>query len=182
MGIGSVNKKRAIFLDRDGVINESIVKNGKPYAPLHLAELKIIDGVPVSLRRLKEMGFLLIVVTNQPDVSRGSASKNKIEAIHNFLKKELILDDIYVCFHDEKDQCDCRKPKPGLLLQAAEKYKIDLNQSVMVGDRWRDIAAGRAAGCKTFFVDYGYQERQPEQYDFRVNSLEDVVQIMEKLK
>lgn len=152
---------KAVFLDRDGVINQAVVKNGKPFPPSSLAEVKIIDGVVEALVSLRQAGFLLIVVTNQPDIARGSIAHAAVEEINNFLKKKLLLDDVFMCAHDDKDQCDCRKPLPGLLLQAAKKYDIDLKRSFMVGDRWKDVEAGRRAGCKTVWIDLEYDEKKP---------------------
>ncbi len=153
--------KRAVFLDRDGVINQAIVRNGKPYPPSGVDELKIVAGAAEALRDLKQAGYLLIVVTNQPDIARGTQSRAAVDVIHQALSKVLPLDDFFVCPHDDSDQCDCRKPRPGLLLHAAEKYDIDMSRSFMVGDRWRDVDAGANAGCATVWIDYGYREKRP---------------------
>lgn len=149
---------RAVFLDRDGVIDRAIVKDGKPYPPASLSELELLPGVPAALEALKDAGFLLIVVSNQPDVARGAQKREIVEAMNARLLATLPLDDILVCYHDDADGCDCRKPKPGLLLRAAEAHKVDLSQSFMIGDRCRDVAAGRRAGCRTVLIDYGYSE------------------------
>jgi len=163
MGIGQLSKdfKRAVFLDRDGVLNRSVVRGGKPYPPASVAELEILPGVPEALRKLKESGFLLVAATNQPDVARGTQSREVVEKIHVALLSALPLDEILVCYHDDGDNCRCRKPRPGLLLQAAEKFSISLAASFMVGDRWKDVEAGRNAGCRTVFIDYGYEEKFP---------------------
>jgi D-glycero-D-manno-heptose 1,7-bisphosphate phosphatase len=124
-----------------------------------------------ALTALKQAGFLLIVVTNQPDVARGTTQKEVVEAINLSLASKLPIDEFFTCFHDNVDDCECRKPKPGALLAAAEKHGIDLAASFMVGDRWRDIEAGYRAGCQTLFIDYGYDEKQPDQFDFKVSSL-----------
>jgi D-glycero-D-manno-heptose 1,7-bisphosphate phosphatase len=151
--------RRAVFLDRDGVVNRSIVHEGKPYPPNTVGEMEILAGVPDALTSLRKAGFLNIVVTNQR-TSR-PAKVDVIEAMHRRLRSELALDEIKVCRHSDTDLCDCRKPKPGMLLQAAREFDIDLKRSFMVGDRWRDVAAGQAAGCTSFFIDYGYRERRP---------------------
>jgi D-glycero-D-manno-heptose 1,7-bisphosphate phosphatase len=164
-------QRRAVFLDRDGVINRAIVREGKPYPPANLEELEILPGVKEACEKLHAAGFLLIVVTNQPDVARGSTTKEAVEEINQSLRSRLPLDDFYTCFHDTKDSCTCRKPLPGSLLAAAEKYNLDLSNSYMVGDRWRDVEAGQAAGCKTIFIDYTYDEAQPESVSFKVSSL-----------
>ncbi len=153
---------RAIFLDRDGVVNEAIVREGKPYPPASLDEVKLTANAAESLQKLKEHGFFLVVVTNQPDVRRGVTLQSTVEEIHAALNRQLPIDDFFVCYHDDRDGCECRKPLPGLLLKASRQYGISLEQSFMVGDRWRDIEAGAAAGCRTVFIDYGYHERNPK--------------------
>lgn len=163
--------RRAVFLDRDGVINKSIVRAGKPYPPGHLDELEILPGVLEALERLKTAGFALIVVSNQPDVARGTTPRSQVEAINATLARALPIDVFSMCYHDSGDGCACRKPRPGMLLEAAKEWNIDLSSSYMVGDRWRDVEAGERAGCKTFFIHYGYDEKQPDRYDYRVDSL-----------
>lgn len=165
---------RAVFLDRDGVLNRAIVREGKPYPPPSAAEMEIADGAPAALARLKDRGFLLLVVTNQPDVARGTQTLDAIEAIHRVLRDAMPLDEFLVCPHDDRDACACRKPAPGLLLAARERYGIDLGSSFLVGDRWRDVDAGAAAGCRTVFLDFGYRERGPSAPpDARVASIEE---------
>ena len=164
MGVGEVMAacRRAIFLDRDGVLNEVALRDGRPYPPASLAELRLTAGVEECLADLKGSGFLLIVVTNQPDVARGKQSAAAVEEIHGFLASRLPIDDVYVCYHDDANRCDCRKPEPGLVPQAAEKHGIDVSESFLIGDRWRDIEAGHRAHCKTVFINYGYAEKGPE--------------------
>lgn len=157
----SREQKRAVFLDRDGVINRSIVREGKPYPPLSVEEVEILPGVSDALKELREAGFLLICVTNQPDVARGTQQRATVEAIHKLLFESLCLDEILTCYHDDGDNCQCRKPRPGMLLDAARRFSIDLQQSFMVGDRWRDIETGQNAGCRTAFIGYNYDERDP---------------------
>jgi len=167
--------KRAVFLDRDGVINRAVVRDGKPYPPDSLAELQLVDDAASSLQRLHDAGYLLIVVTNQPDVARGKQSREEVEAIHDALRAQLPIDEFIACYHDDADGCDCRKPKPGALLEAAERHQIDLRNSHMIGDRWRDVEAGQRAGCTTYFIDYGYAEKQPAPPFVRVRSLAEAV-------
>lgn len=162
---------RAVFLDRDGVINRAFVRDGKPYPPSSPGELEILPGVPEALSLLSAAGFRLVVVTNQPDVARGEQSRETVEAIHTLLRNQLPIDDFRVCYHDDVDRCSCRKPLPGMLLQAAADLGLDLSASFLVGDRWRDVEAGRNAGCMTIFIDYGYSERKPEAPDKIVSSL-----------
>jgi len=170
--VASSGKNRAVFLDRDGVINRAFVRDGKPYPPPNPRELEILPGVPESLRDLKAHGYELLVVTNQPDVGRGKQSREALDAMHQDLSARLPLDDILVCCHTDQDHCDCRKPLPGLLLEAASKHNIDMASSFMVGDRWRDVEAGYNAGCRTILIDYGYSERAPDRGpDLRVGSL-----------
>jgi D-glycero-D-manno-heptose 1,7-bisphosphate phosphatase len=162
MGIGGrLNApRRAVFLDRDGVLNRAVVKDGKPYPPATAEELFVLPGVPEALARLRAAGYLLLAATNQPDVARGKQRREVVEAMHARLLEELPLDEIFVCYEDG-DDCPARKPNPGLLLEAAGKYAVELPASFMVGDRWRDVEAGRRAGCRTIFLDYGYREKRP---------------------
>ena len=163
--------RSAVFLDRDGVINRAIVRDGKPYPPSSVRDLEILPHVPEALSALKAQGYSLVVVTNQPDVARGTSSRELVDRIHERLKGTLDLDAILTCFHDNADACGCRKPKPGLLLQAALDFDIDLTSSFMVGDRWSDVEAGRRAGCRTLFIDCSYDEEPPSSCDFRAGSL-----------
>lgn len=160
----------AVFLDRDGTINAAVVRDGKPYPPASLDELVIVPGAHDALAALRAAGFRTIVVTNQPDVATGKQRREVVEAINDALRARLALDDVRVCYHVDRDGCDCRKPKPGLLLEAARDWQIDLGHSFMVGDRWRDVDAGRAAGCRTVLIESGYAERRSEP-DFSVSSL-----------
>ncbi len=155
-------KTRAVFLDRDGVINRPLVRNGRPYPPRNVEELEILPGVVEAVERLRAAGFLALVVTNQPDVARGTTSRESVEAIHRALAARVPLDGVFACFHDDADQCACRKPAPGLLVEAAARFGVDLAASYMVGDRWRDVEAGRRAGCRVLWIDWGYDEQRPE--------------------
>ena len=170
MGIDR-EKRRAVFLDRDGVINRAHVRDGRPHPPAGVDELEVLPGVPDALRRLKAAGYFLVVVTNQPDVARGTQSRGAVEAIHTRLAALLPVDEFRTCYHDDEDGCLCRKPKPGLILDSARAHHVDLAASVLVGDRWRDIEAGKQAGCRTVFVDHGYAEGRPEQPDAVAGSL-----------
>jgi D-glycero-D-manno-heptose 1,7-bisphosphate phosphatase len=162
---------RAVFLDRDGVINRAIVRDGKPYAPASEDALEVLPDVPDALARLRAAGFRLIVVTNQPDIARGTQRREVVDRMHAKLMAELPIDDVRVCPHDDRDGCDCRKPKPGLLDSAAHDKSLSLSDSFMVGDRWRDVEAGRRAGCTTIFVDRDYAEPRPEGAAVVVRSL-----------
>ncbi len=172
-------ENRAVFLDRDGVLNKAIIRDGKPYPPANLKEVVIIPGAKSALPILKGNDFFLIGITNQPDVARGIQEREIVESINNYLLHQLPILEFFVCYHDDNDNCDCRKPRPGLILQAAEKYEIDLTKSYMVGDRWKDIEAGKRAGCKTIFIDYKYDENligiKP---DYSVDDVSNIVKII----
>ena len=165
----------AVFFDRDGIINQAVVRDGCPYPPASLDELHLIPGTIVSMEKLSKAGYALFGITNQPDVARGTQSREMVEIINAFIQNHTSVKEIFVCYHDNQDQCDCRKPKPGLIFQAAEKYSLDLSQSWMVGDRWQDIAAGQAAGLKTIFVDYKYSE--PYQGSPATYNIEDTISV-----
>jgi len=172
MGVGGPRMSRAaVFVDRDGVLNHAVVRNGKPYPPDSVETLRLCDGVEDAIRELRAAGLLVIVVTNQPDVGAGKQTRETVEAIHAYLRTKLAVDDIRVCYHTDDDRCDCRKPKPGMLVSAARDWAVDLTTSFMIGDRWRDIDAGRAAGCRTILVGSGYDERPAQGFDACVASL-----------
>ncbi len=165
------SRRRAVFLDRDGVINRSIVREGKPYPPASLGEFEFLPGVTEACRLLKEAGFLLVVATNQPDVGRGTQRQAVVEEIHRHVCDTLPIDRVEVCYDGGDRPSDFIKPAPGMLLRAARELEIDLARSFMVGDRWRDVDCGLAAGCVTIFIDYGYREKLRGQPDFRVSNL-----------
>ena len=155
-------EQRAVFLDRDGVLNRPLVRDGRPYPPLTVTDFQLYDDVAEGCARLKTAGFLLIVVTNQPDVGRGTQTRAKVDAMHEKLLSALpMLDRIEVCFHGGREHgepCACRKPQPGMLLAAAAALRIDLRRSYLIGDRWRDIDCAQAAGCRAIFIDRSYRE------------------------
>ena len=171
-----LNQKKAVFLDRDGVLNHSEVVDGKPYAPRKLDEFIIENEAYESTKLLSQAGFLLIVVTNQPDVGNGLVTHEIVQAMNQKLMEELPLDDIKVCFHSQSEKCSCRKPKPGMIKTAALEFNIDLEKSYMIGDRWSDICAGRAAGCFTILIERGYREKTEEQSNVSVSCMLEAVQ------
>lgn len=170
--------QKAIFLDRDGVINQLILRNGKAQAPYVIEELALFPGVEEACQSLKEASYLLIVVTNQPDVARGWVNLESVHIINNRLRELLPIDDIEICFHTDVDQCHCRKPLPGMLLEAAKRWNIDLSQSYMVGDRFGDISAGMSAGCTTILVGPGDKQGNHPDPHFKVPSLFEAAKII----
>jgi transaldolase len=166
-----INLRPAVFLDRDGVLNRTTVRGGTPCPPGTPDEVEILPGVEEALRKLRARGLPLIVVTNQPDVARGTQTRAAVEEINQFLQQRLGVTAIYTCYHDNADDCACRKPRPGMLKRAAEEHRIDLRRSYMVGDRWGDVAAGAAAGCTTFLIDMPYSQCHRCSPDYKVASL-----------
>lgn len=152
-GSNTINK--AFFFDRDGTLNEQVIRNGKRCPPQTKDELVLVKDAKRVLWHLKDKGYLLFIITNQPDVARGTQSIENVLEINRYLMENLPIDDIAVCFHDGNN-CQCRKPKPGMIIYLANKHNIDLLQSYVVGDRWKDIEAGKSAQCKTIFVDHEY--------------------------
>ena len=164
-------RRKAVFLDRDGVLNRAPVRDGRPYSPNSAAEIELLPGVKTACNALRASGYLLIMVTNQPDIARGRTALETVEEMNRLLVEELELDGSELCVHDDGDACACRKPQPGMLTRAAERFHLDLDSSYIVGDRWRDVEAGQRCGCRTIFIDYGYQEKQPLAPDHAASSL-----------
>ena len=173
-------KRKAFFLDRDGVLNGVHVRGGLPYPPKVISELELLPGVSKAVELLKENNFEIVVVTNQPDVARGKTSREVVEEFHKYIMKSLKINYFYTCFHDDDDNCACRKPKPGLILEAAQKLNICLARSFMVGDRWKDIAAGQAAGCECFYIKNSYKEIEAKLPYTQVSSLIESVSLVLK--
>ena len=171
--------RRAVFLDRDGVLNRPVVRNGQPLPPARVEDFELYGDVADGCARLKAAEFLLVVITNQPDVGRGTQSREAVEAMHVKMQLALpSLDRIEICYHAGErygESCDCRKPLPGMILRAAAELKIDLCASYVIGDRWRDINCARAAGCRAIFIERGYEESLRESPDFTVASFRDAV-------
>jgi D-glycero-D-manno-heptose 1,7-bisphosphate phosphatase len=172
--------RRAVFLDRDGVLNRALVRQGKPYPPASAAEMEILPDAAGALARLKSAGYQLVVVTNQPDVARGDQRRDVVEAMNAELSAHLPIDEFRVCYHDDRDACGCRKPQPGLLTQAPVH---DLGRSVIVGDRWKDIEAGRRAKVRAaVLIDRGYAEGCSVEPDARVASLAEAAEWILRLE
>lgn len=150
---------RAVFLDRDGVVNPVVLKNGKPYPPSP-KDYTLFPEAKIAISALKEAGFKIFIFTNQPDITKKIISQEELDGIHKMIYKELAIDEIVTCIHIDEDKCSCRKPKPGMILELQKKWKVTLNQSFVVGDRWRDIEAGENAGCNTILIGDGYNEKK----------------------
>jgi len=172
-------RQRAVFLDRDGVLNRVVFRNGMPCSPSRLEDFELYEDVADGCTRLKAANFLLVVITNQPDVGRGVQTREAIEAMHLKMQSALpSLDRVDICYHGGEhygQPCDCRKPRPGLVLRAAAELNVDLKKSYVIGDRWRDIDCARAAGCRAIFIQRGYQESLREAPDFTVATFHEAV-------
>ena len=169
---------KTIFLDRDGVLNDAIIVDGKPFAPKSQKEFNIPQKCISTVKEIKSMGFLTIVVTNQPDIASGKVSPNLVDSFHDKLIKTMPIDDIFVCPHLDNVNCSCRKPKPGLIHQAVRKYSIDLQSSFLIGDRWRDVDCATNAGVKSIFIDYGYSEHLQTKPNFTISSIQYALDII----
>ena len=176
MGINPLN--RAVFLDRDGVINQAQVREGLPFSPADITEFFWVEPIKDVTRELKSLGYLLFCVTNQPDVGRGLQSRAVVESFHTAILAELPLEKIYTCYHDDSDNCSCRKPRSGLIVDAQREYGLNLAASWLIGDRWKDIDAGTAAGCKTVFLEYGYDEKLRTKPDHTISQLAQLVPLI----
>ena len=174
--------RRAVFLDRDGVLNRPLVRDGRPYPPATPEEFELYPDAAEGSARLKAANFLLVVVTNQPDVGRGSQESETVEAIHRKLQASIPeIDRIEVCYHAGEsygEACACRKPKPGMLVRAANELRIRLPASYLIGDRWRDVDCARAAGCKAVFIDRRYNESLRATPDFTVASFAEAADVV----
>ncbi len=166
-----ITLKPAVFLDRDGVVCRSIVRDGKPYAVRTLSEFRLVPHAAASVQLLKQAGFIVVIVTNQPDIGAGLVDRSVVDSMHARLRSCVDVDAIMTCPHTRSDRCECRKPKAGMLFEAANRFAIDLCASVLVGDRASDIEAGRAANCHTIFIDRHYREPRPEHADQTTTSL-----------
>lgn len=168
----------AVYLDRDGVINSVIIHDGKVFSPRSRDEFRIIEGTAQAVQALQEAGFKVMVVTNQPDIARGLLSKADLDWMTDRVLSEIHVDELFVCPHDDHDGCTCRKPQPGMLLQGAEKWDVDLARSFMIGDSWKDMAAGHQAGCTCILIDAPYN--QDIVCDYRVKDLKSAAALIMK--
>lgn len=169
------DKMSCIFLDRDGVLNKSIIKNGKPYAPRFFKDFELLEGINETLKKIKYFNYKIAIFTNQPDVKQFDYMYSEIDKMHNYIYQNLPIDYIDVCFHTDEDMCECRKPKSGMLKRISKKLNIELSSSKVVGDRWSDIKAGQNVGADCFFIDYKYNERRPDGKFTTINKLSDII-------
>ncbi len=163
--------RRAVFLDRDGTVNRAEIRAGRSYPPATTEEFCLLPGADEAIASLRAGGYVVVVVTNQPDVATGVQTRFTVEAMHDRLRDLTAVDDIRVCYHVDADGCACRKPRPGMLLEAARAWGVDLRESWMVGDRWRDVEAGLAAGCRTVWIRTALDERAATGHHVEVDSL-----------
>jgi D-glycero-D-manno-heptose 1,7-bisphosphate phosphatase len=179
MSSDSAQPNKAVFFDRDGVINRPIVRAGLPYAPQDLSEFAWMDGAHATLETLRSRGYLLLVCTNQPDVVRGMQTRERVDEFHRLIESELPIARVYACFHDNAHGCACRKPKPGMLVQGSRDFGIDLARSWMIGDRAKDIEAGRAAGCRTVYLRHDYDAASTHTAHYEIEQLNELLAIIE---
>jgi len=170
--------RRAVFLDRDGVLNKVNLEDGKPASPTKIEQFHLLPDLKKWLQFFKDKGLMVIVITNQPEVRRGLLKANELEKMHLILREKLPVDEIIVCPHDDRDGCECRKPKPGMLYRAASRFGIDLQGSFIIGDSWKDMEAGTAAGCRTILIDKPYN--QGVKNDYRVKNIEEAVGVVKR--
>jgi len=166
--------KSAVFFERDGVLNLVKVERGHQVAPLMLDDFQVNPEACVVLKELKAAGFVLLATTNQPGVSRGYLARRELDRMHDFLRRQLPLDDILVCPHDETDRCTCRKPHAGLLTEAAFKWHIDLERSYVVSDKWQDAQAAHVGGCTSLLLRSPWIGKG--HHDFVLSSLSEAVE------
>tara|TARA_Y100000310_G_C20638606_1_gene792596 strand:- start:1097 stop:1597 length:501 start_codon:yes stop_codon:yes gene_type:complete len=162
-----------VFFDRDGVLNELVERDGGFFSPRNVKEFKVVTGASEVIEMVRSKGFLCIVVSNQPDVPRGFLRRSVLDKITQTLVKSVDIDDVQYCLHDDSDECDCRKPAPGLLLRAKEKWNLDLPCSFMVGDTVKDLEAANGAEVKFYLLDRPYN--QPIQAENRIDNLRDII-------
>ncbi len=142
----------AVFFERDGVLNLPQVVHGHQVTPLSLAEFHPNPAARPALMALKEEGFVLLATTNQPGLARGYLMRRELERMHDLLRRQLPLDEVLVCPHDEADDCPCRKPQPGLFTEAAFKWHLDLDRSFVVSDKWPDARAASMVGATSLLI------------------------------
>lgn len=176
-----MEKNKAFFFDRDGILNKSILKKNKPYSPRNLRELILNFELVEFIKKLKKKNFKIIVITNQPDIKSGKLSKYTLRIINLIIKKKFYIDDFFICIHGRNENCHCRKPKPGLIIKASKKWNINLKESFFVGDRLKDMRAGEIVGCNTIFIDYDYDETKPKSFSYKFKTISLMIKKIEKI-
>ena len=174
-----VKKNKAIFLDRDGVLNKVLIKNKKGYAPLNIKEFKLYKGVESYCKIIKKLNYIIIIITNQPDIARKKITNNQMQKMHIYLKKKINYDDIYICTSLSKKNY-YRKPNPGMLKKAIKNHDIDIKSSFFIGDRKLDIDCAKKVKCKSIFIDRNYKEKKPKGQIFTTNSLNNAIKYIIK--
>ena len=172
--------KRAVFIERDGILNEVRTGPKQQITPIGLEDFKILTSVSEALKKLKAVGYVVIATTNQPGLSRGYQSRRELDRMHELLRGNLPLDDIMVCPHDEADHCPCRKPRSGLLVEAAFKWHLNLDHSFVVSDKWQDAEAARTAGCTSLLVQSPWVGNV--HHDFVLNDIDAIAEKILSLK
>jgi len=167
---------RAVFLDRDGVVNEVIIRDGEVSGPHSLEEFIWVEGIKEAVNRLKAASWYVFIITNQPDIARKKLDPIISEEISKTIYEHLLVDEIQVCPHDDHHNCACRKPRPGMLLSLAWRWKIALTESFMIGDSWKDIAAGQSAHCQTILLERYYNKGT--EADFKVDTILSAVELI----
>ena len=176
-----MKKNKAFFFDRDGILNKAIIKNRKPYSPKYPGEFILNRSFINFIKKLKKKNYLIIVVSNQPDIKNGRLSNYSLKIMNSILKKFFFIDEIYICPHGKNDKCECRKPKTGMFREASKKWNIEFEKSYVVGDRWKDIAAAKSINCKSIFIDYNYNETKPKKSDYFFFSIIKMIKSIEKI-
>jgi D-glycero-D-manno-heptose 1,7-bisphosphate phosphatase len=174
-------KNKAIFLDRDGVINHVLYHEGvnKPSSPWKFEEFQLYNGVEKPLEELRKMGFLLLIISNQPDISKGKIEEGMTEKVNKIIFEKLPIQDILICPHEDRHNCNCRKPKPGMIIELSKKWNVDIGKSFLIGDRWKDIEAGENAGCTSILLDKPYNKDTKAEY--RTKDLQSAVELIKSI-
>ena len=145
--------KLGVFIERDGILNQARVEKQQQVSPVMLEEFKINTDIAPLLKKLKAAGFIIIVTTNQPGISRGYLARRELDRMHDLLRRALpSIDDLLICAHDDTDHCPCRKPRAGLFTEAAHKWRLTLDRSFVISDKWQDAEAARAVGATSLLV------------------------------
>ena len=164
---------RAIFFDRDGVLNQLVKRDGGLYSPRKSEDYSIFEESIAVVRDFKKLDFHLLVISNQPDISRGFLAESELKKMTSMLLSQIPIDEVFYCIHDDWEACSCRKPLPGLIIKAAHKWNIDLDKSYYVGDTWRDVEAAKNAGVRCLLLNRDYNKNVL--CDRRINNMQDII-------